>query len=403
MLSLEESFKWKVDLLTNGCCLAPQITFPDSIGFKKIHLYADSTDKPDQPIPDDCILPHHIISRIRYRRKALFILEHRDSGYQVRNQKTNEAIPIQLNTWPSLDKCRFSHIPLSSIAAFLGTDLLGITPSNYCFYFQQKKECRFCEIFPLFKKEVAYPKAFKPIDAIEWAIQTAFTHLDSLRFIVMTTGNVRSYDWGVDAFIQMGKRLQKQPIFQKVEQVLATLMPPNDLSKLALLRQAGFTKICFPLEVFDPTHFQMVCPGKADYGYENILKALEFAVKIFGRGNVYTNFVYGIQSLNPSLDPVSYDPEKENSHALDAVKEMLGLSVLPGFTLYQYGGYNSIGPLTLNPNEVASFFLKWGELVKDAHIISQDEDSTIFSPFSLSNTLFNDGYRLAIHKEKTCL
>jgi hypothetical protein len=148
-------------------------------------------------------------------------------------------------------------------------------------------------------------------------------------------------------------------------------MPPDDLGKIALLKEKGFTKIYFPLEVFAPHHFRVVCPGKDDFGYERIIKALEVALEVFGVGNVYTNFVYGIQSLNSSLDPHSYDPERENNLSLEAVKGMLEMRVIPAFTLYHYGGYNSIGRLVL------------------------------FSPLSLSNTLFNDGFRLANKKEKT--
>ncbi|NDE82014.1 MAG: hypothetical protein EB051_00135 [Chlamydiia bacterium] len=400
MFSLEETFKWKASLLTRGCRVAPNTTFPPSIALKKIHLYAHSSEKYNQPIPDDLVLPNQIISRIRYQSHSPFILENTTSGYQVRNETTAEAIPVNFVPLPAFTDLIVSGLPISSICSFLGTDLLGITPSNYCFYFQQGKQCRFCEILPTFKKEVEYPKTFKSLDIIEHSILTAFESESRLRFVAITTGNIHSYDATVDYFIQIGERLQKNPAFRKAEQVLATFMPPDDLSKIALIREKGFTKIYFPLEIFEPNHFRAVCPGKADYSYEKILKALETAVQVFGPGHVYTNFVYGIQSLNASLEASSYDPEKENELSLKAVQAMLSMSVIPAFTLYHYAGYNSIGNLALNTNSTFSFFREWGELVKNAEIVPLEQETVLFSPLSLSNTLFNDGYNLAMQKKK---
>ncbi len=402
MFSLESTFNWKVHLLSNGCRIASNINLPLSIVLKKIHLYAHSNEKCSQPIPDDLVLPNQIITRIRYQSNSPFILESNSLGYQVRNEITGEAIPTDFVLLPGFASSVVSGLPISSICSLLGSDLLGIIPSNYCFYFQQGTQCRFCEILPTFKKEVEYSKIFKSLDVIEHSILTALRNEDRLRFIAITTGNIHSYDFTVDYFAQIGERLQKDPIFQKVEQVLATLMPPDDLSKISLLRERGFTKINFPLEVFEPAHFRVVCPGKARYGYEKIIKALETAVTIFGPGNVYTNFVYGIQSLNSSLDPLSYNPEQENILSLQAVKEMLSISVMPDFTLYHYGGYNSIGKLQLNTNFTSSFFRQWGELVRDSEIIPNEQQAALFSPLSLSNTLFNDGYRLAIQKKEIC-
>jgi len=400
MFSIESVFDWKAALLVHGCRVSPYTEFPSTVSLKKIHLYAHSDEKIEQPLPDDLILPHQIIVRIRYRSESSFILEFIPTGYQIRNEKNDESIPVQFVNRPNFSGLKISELPIASICSLLGTDLLGIVPSNYCFYFQTKKQCRFCEILPTFKKEVDFHKSFKSLDLIEQSIITALQNEERLRFIAITTGNIHSYDATVDYFVQIGQRLQKASIFQKAEQVLATLMPPDDLDKIALLKEAGFTKLYFPLEVFSLNHFRIVCPGKDDFGYERILKALEFAVEVFGVGNVYTNFVYGIQSLNSSLDPHSYDPERENTLSLEAVKEMLEMKVIPAFTLYHYGGYNSIGRISLDVQATNIFFREWGRLVQDSGIIPSGQEVVLFSPLSLSNTLFNDGFRLANKKEK---
>lgn len=401
MFDIEKSFVWKTSLLVDGCQVSPETTFPTTMASKKIHLYSHSEHKISQTLPDDLLLPGSIISRLRYQSNAPNVLEGNiENGYQVRNTITNEFLPVNLVTQPSFAGLKARNIPISTTCSYLGTDLLGITPSNYCFYFQNNKQCKFCEILPTFKQEVEFPKTFKNLEIIEDSILTALSSDPQIKHIAITTGNIHSYDATFDYFIQVGQRLQNAPAFTKVSDVLATLMPPKDLTKIAQLKESGFNKIYFPLEVFEKNHFEIVCPGKADFGYENILEALEYAVDVFGKGNVYTNYVYGIQSLNSNLDASSYEPRKENDLCIVAVEELIKRHVIPAFTLYHFGGYNSIGKITLSEDHVHDFFRNWGQIVAESELVPEQKDSVIFSPLSLSNTLYNDGFRLAKLKEK---
>lgn len=394
MHDLETIFKWKVNLLIHGCRVEANPTFPSTTALKKIHLYAHSDQKSSQPIPDDLLLPGDMIVRIRYQPNSEYVLKSTPEGYHLLNDLTGETLPVELVKSPKCKDVEVAGTKISSHCSFLGTDLLGIIPSNYCFYFQQGKQCRFCEILPTFKKDIDYRSSFKKLDVVENSILTALQCEERFRFVAITTGNIHSYDATVEYYQQIGQRLQANPIFKQAEQVLATLMPPDDLSKISLLHQSGFNKIYFPLEIYEETHFNIVCPGKKDYGYDKILKALDVALKIFGAGNVYTNFVYGIQSLNSALDSASYDPQRENDLSLNAVKGMLSRGIIPAFTLYHYAGYNSIGNLILDTRHTESFFKEWGKLVRDAKIVPKDQDAVLFGTRSLSNTLFNDGFRL---------
>ncbi len=399
MFNIESVFDWKAALLVYGCRVGSSTEFSFVISLKKIHLYAHSNEKINQPLPDDLLLSDQTIARIRYRSQSPFVLESIEGGYQIRHEASGKSLSVRLVPRPGFSEVKVSELPISSICSFLGVDLLGISPSNYCFYFQTKKQCKFCEILPTFKSEVEFPKTFKSLDVIEKSILAALQNEERLRFVAITTGNIYSYDATVDYFAEIGERLQKAEIFQQAEQVLATLMPPDDLSKIALLREKGFTKIYFPLEIFECGHFKVVCPGKAEFGYDRILKALEVAVEVFGVGNVYTNFVYGIQSLNSSLDAASYDPEEENRLSLIAVKEMLARKVIPAFTLYHYGGYNALGNIELDLDCTNAFFREWGRLVYDSKLVPAQQQAVLFSSLSLSNTLFNDGFLLAHNQE----
>ena len=54
--------------------------------------------------------------------------------------------------------------------------------------------------------------------------------------------------------------------------------------------------VCFNLEMWSEPLFAKVCPGKNRYvGYHRWIEALETAVRYWGRGNVYSAMVAGIE------------------------------------------------------------------------------------------------------------
>ena len=66
-------------------------------------------------------------------------------------------------------------------------------------------------------------------------------------------------------------------------------------------RNAGADSCCYNLETWDAETFRAVCPGKATYvGRERWIEALTGAVEVFGRGNVASAFVAGVELLPPA-------------------------------------------------------------------------------------------------------
>ncbi|MEI6266399.1 MAG: radical SAM protein [bacterium] len=73
----------------------------------------------------------------------------------------------------------------------------------------------------------------------------------------------------------------------------------------------GFNNMVFNLEVIGRDRFREVCPGKsALMGYENTINCMEMSVKIFGRGNVRSNFVLGAQPVDELLRGIEDLAEK---------------------------------------------------------------------------------------------
>jgi len=89
---------------------------------------------------------------------------------------------------------------------------------------------------------------------------------------------------------------------------VAIIGAPEDVSILAKYKEAGFSNISHNLEVWDKNLFALVCPGKSkrNGGWEHWLVSLEAAVDVFGKGNVHTNIVGGLEPKEKTLEGIEY-------------------------------------------------------------------------------------------------
>jgi len=83
---------------------------------------------------------------------------------------------------------------------------------------------------------------------------------------------------------------------------------PVDFSVLHKYKEAGFTNISHNLEVWDKNLFAAICPGKEkrNGGWQHWIDSLEYAVDVFGKGNVHTNIVGGLAPKESTLEGIEY-------------------------------------------------------------------------------------------------
>ena len=89
---------------------------------------------------------------------------------------------------------------------------------------------------------------------------------------------------------------------------VAIIGAPSDPSVLPKYKEVGFSNISHNLEVWDKDLFGLVCPGKSkrNGGWQHWLNSLEAAVDIFGKGNVHTNIVGGLEPKESILQGIEY-------------------------------------------------------------------------------------------------
>lgn len=88
----------------------------------------------------------------------------------------------------------------------------------------------------------------------------------------------------------------------------ACIGAPLDHRIIEKYKEAGFSTISFNTEVWGKEWFNVINPVKvtACGGFDNWIKAIEYAVKVFGPGKVRSNFVVGLQPKDITFQGIDY-------------------------------------------------------------------------------------------------
>lgn len=129
------------------------------------------------------------------------------------------------------------------------------------------------------------------------AVMRAAADSPTVRHIYITGGSVLDPDAEVERFL---------PVIEAVRRGVGDKLRITagsgavDRAGSRRYRDAGATSACFNMETWDAATFEACCPGKAHYvGRERWIAGLLGAVEVFGRGNVGSAFVAGLELLPP--------------------------------------------------------------------------------------------------------
>jgi len=212
-----------------------------------------------------------------------------------------------IELWPKplyYDKKTSSGLPMSHIVS-ARPQRLNVFQSSYCQFWAEDDGCKFCDIVTHTKQqknELGVPSRLKPEDISE-TIREAIKEPGRFTSICLTSGSVLKgaelFDREVDFYIET---------LQAIGENFATKKFPSELISSAfnerqlarLYEETGLTSYTSDLEVLGEDKFNWVCSGKAKWvGYGEWKQRLIRAVDIFGRGNVGTGLVGGVELAKP--------------------------------------------------------------------------------------------------------
>ena len=170
--------------------------------------------------------------------------------------------------------------------ALLHLDSIASTVVQKCIYWGTHEQCRFCGI-ELTRGAQTIPVK-TPAQLAE--VCTAARDLDGAVDATLTTGSINRRDRGA-LYISKCAAAIKEACGLPVQ---VQFEPPDDLSVLQHVRDAGVDAVGIHLETFDPEVLAEVAPGKAQCGVEGYFRTWERAVEVFGRGRVTTYVILGM-------------------------------------------------------------------------------------------------------------
>ena len=234
-----------------------------------------------------------------------YIVDHRDGAFVLID---NDQVVEEVELWPKpafYDKTTSSGLPMSLIVS-ARPQRLNVFQSGFCYFWADQQGCRFCDIVPHSKQQreaLGVPNRLRPEDVKE-TIAEAIKEPGRFTNLCLTAGSVTKgaelFDLEVEFYIELLQAIGE--LFktrQFPSQLIASAFNERQLARL--YEQTGLSSYTSDLEVLNEELFNWICPGKARHvGYQGWKERLVRAVDIFGRGNVGTGLVAGVELARPN-------------------------------------------------------------------------------------------------------
>jgi hypothetical protein len=213
-----------------------------------------------------------------------------------------------------------SGVMSEEVATMYGVHVLAFFVRGHCQFYDNGKQCHFCSLNPTRKITKDAIKKIVPTIASEVSQLALEAYGEEIRYIMYCGGSYWDHDTEVKEYLDIIREINSQvTIPTRIRQHVLS-MPPHNLSLLDEMKEAGINDYAFAIEVWDPELFKMICPGKNEtYGRKNYLKAFEYAVNVFGEGNVYCVLVGGLEPLESLLN---------------GFRELQGMGVVPSVNVF---------------------------------------------------------------------
>lgn len=200
---------------------------------------------------------------------------------------------------------------------------IDLNPNQFCQFWQTPGHgCKYCAIAATYKKNDK--PQFIDLEDIAETVHEALKEKGRFTSVFLTGGTILDgeelLDEEVDNYIRILKRIGDDNFGGKrfPSQLIGTAFNKKQLERLH--EETGLMSYTADIEVLDEDLFGWICPGKAArIGYQEWKERLYEAVDIFGRGNVNSGIVAGVEMATPKGFPTedeAYDHMMEEAEDL---------------------------------------------------------------------------------------
>lgn len=248
----------------------------------------------------------HYQVRIRWNRTSRYKLIHENGRFDIIDKDSEKVIYEDLKFRRRADyyKDKTSDgTQMRYVAQDNGLGVIFICYSNECSLKDKGEDCLFCNINATkatYGEDIAWKTPAQIGETVKRAYADGYNHLTVSGGFIPERREVEYY---LDVAETISDYLDGETFHGTV-----CVGAPEDFSVFEKYKEAGFSSIATNMEVWNANLFDYYCPGKSKHsgGHDRWLAALKKEVDVFGRYNVRSTFVAGLETKDSLLEGISY-------------------------------------------------------------------------------------------------
>lgn len=338
----------KVEVMCEG------VRYSEALGAATAHSvpnYYPYRFLPGEPNPtgkDTAVIPYMMATRDETMMRVLsngkspwHVEGGLQQGYRLVDDRSGRQFDIEFlaaNKW--FGRKTQDGMPLPQAGISTHGDMLVINVAPGCEYFLHKHDgvsmrCAFCSYGAPDHRTAHLGQEAHKVEIPELTLRRMLEGVDAIiseseiRHIYLVGGSLTDGREEARRFLQLARAVRSH-LGTRIPLALGSGALPDDCIE-QFHREKLVDAVCFNLEIWSEALFAQVCPGKNRYvGYQRWIAALETAVRLWGRGRVYSAMVAGVE-LEPEYG-LSWDDALAT--ALAGAEDLCSRGVIPTYSLH---------------------------------------------------------------------
>lgn len=200
----------------------------------------------------------------------------------------------------------------------VGIDRISILLFEGCNNWNCGKACKFCDLHPKMKQDKVIRPTTNDLHKYEtvksWWNETKQLYLEGIKYSLNRILKEISFPHK-HLFIMAGNLPTNRDVWEIAEEVIydmskyldlnqfdsyLNISPHDNILRLKKVKKLGIKNVQYNLEIANKSLFEYTCPGKMNY--DIFVGKLKEAITVFGKGNVRSNFIFGLQNKDEMLE-----------------------------------------------------------------------------------------------------
>jgi hypothetical protein len=298
----------KAELINEGVAITQEaldLIQPGVIAQEQVHsLFEMDFDTHDFELPSGYDLPNGLSVGFRWNKRSNNVIT-ADGGRTILVTDGLAHGEVKFHRRPGwYGKKTSDGQDMSTVGVLYRNRALFVAYSNECSYKVKGEDCLFCNINST-KDTYGEKRGIFWKTAGQIGETAAAAYKEGLIDHLTISGGVIPERRELDYYLDVAEAIQEHTGLQDFNGT-AVVAAPLDLRHIDRFKEAGYRTTAMNIELWDKNMYDTICPGKSrgGGGWEHWVKALNYAVGVFGRGNVRSNMVAGIEPKKKTVEGI---------------------------------------------------------------------------------------------------